>query len=145
MELRPMEHETTEPTPLSKANILNVQDIPIERVDMRPYGWPGSVHVCGLSAAGRDAWESSMITIRGKEAKPNLANARAKLLQRCLCDEKKNLLFDEHEVEALGCKSGRALDYLYGVAKRLSGIGEEDVKELVKNSEPVQGDSSSTA
>ena len=138
-----MEHSP--PAQLTKSDILNALDIPLECIDMTTFGWPGCVHVCGLTASSRDAWESSMITIRGKDAQPNLANARAKLLQRSLCDERKNLLFDEHEIEALGRKSGKALDYLYGVAKRLSGIGEDDVKSLVKNSEPAQGDSSNIA
>jgi hypothetical protein len=129
---------------LSKAAILAAEDIPMECVDMRPYGWPGVVYVCGLSGAGRDAWESSLIRVRGTKHEANLHNARAKLLQRCLCNERRELLFEEEEIEQLGTKSGRALDYLFGIAKRLSGIGDDEVKELVKNSEPNQGDSSSS-
>lgn len=138
---------SAESVQLSKQGILQANDIPIECVDMRPFGWPGHVHVCGLSAAGRDAWETSLFTFDSKnprKTKPNLHNTRAKLLQRCLCNEQRVLLFEEEEIEALGRKSGRALDHLYDVAKRLSGIGDEDVKELVKNSEPTQSESFST-
>jgi hypothetical protein len=133
------------PISLSKKAILEAQDSVKEAVDMRPYGWPGHVYVISLTGAGRDAWESSLLTFTGKKSKPDLANARAKLLTRCLCDQNGQLLFEEHEVEALGRKSAKALDYLYDVARRLSGIGEEEVKELVKNSESAQTESSSCA
>jgi hypothetical protein len=47
------------------------------------------------------------------------------------------------DITALSKKSAAALDRIFQVAQRLSGIGQEEVEETVKNSEKTQVDASS--
>ena len=57
-----------------------------------------------------------------------------------------SLVFHDGDIDALAGKSGAALDRLYEVAARLSGIGDQDVEELTKDfaGDPGGGGSSST-
>ena len=47
-------------------------------------------------------------------------------------------LFGLEDVPALQTKSASAMDRVFQVAQRLSGIGQEDIEETVKNSEKTQ-------
>lgn len=132
----------SEPTVLSKADILGVKDLDVRLVDMRPFGWSGAVYVRALDGTSRDAWEASMLTYDGKKARPNLKDTRAKLLQLTLCDQYGRLLFDQSEIPQLGQRSAKALDHLYDIAREMSGIGDEALRAAVKNSEPGQSASS---
>ena len=49
-----------------------------------------------------------------------------------ICDEQGSLLFTKKDISALGKKSAAALERVVNVAMRLSGIGEQDMKELAK-------------
>ncbi len=49
-------------------------------------------------------------------------------------------LFNKGDVFALGEKSAGALDRVFSVASRLSGIGEADIEDLGKPSESDQTD-----
>lgn len=130
---------------LSKADILRADDIKMQFVDMRPFAWPGGVWIVSLTATQRDAWEESLIRIQGKrEATSDIRNARAKLLQKCICDQNRVLLFSEEEINALGAKSGEALDHLYDIARQMSGIGEKQVQQAVKSSELDQSNASNS-
>jgi hypothetical protein len=52
-----------------------------------------------------------------------------------IVDEEGNRLFSDADVKLLGQKSAAALDKLFEVAQKLSGLKDEDVEELAKNSE----------
>lgn len=132
---------TTQPATvamLTREQILSSQDIKMELVDMTKFGWPGFVYVCGLTGAAHSAWERSLVRYEEGKPKPTLANARAKMLVRCVVTEQKQTIFEETDIERLSTKSCEAISYLYDVARRLSGLREEDAKELIKNSEPSQ-------
>lgn len=98
--------------------------------------WGGSVFVRELSAAERDAFETSMVQLdrKGKVQGHNLANVRARLAVFALCDEHGERMFGDGDAEALGELSASALQRVFEVAQRLSGISNEDVEELEKNS-----------
>lgn len=128
---------------LSKELILQAQDIQREEVDVPE--WGGVVLVRGLNGKQRDALESSMIEGKGKNANVNLVNLRAKLVARSIVDEDDTRIFDDADIPALAEKSAVALNRVYEVAQRLSGITKDDVDELTKNSEATQsGDSGTT-
>ena len=69
----------------------------------------------------------------GKDRKLNLKNIRARLLSMTLCDEKGVLLFKPEDVIALGKKSARVLNNLFTEAQSQSGLGDQDIKDAVKN------------
>jgi hypothetical protein len=117
---------------LSKDEILKAEDLPREVVEVPE--WGGSVMVRGLSASERDAFEGSIIELRGKERKLHLENIRAKLASLTMVDEQGERLFTDAEVAALGKKSAQAVQRVFEAAQRLSGISETDVEELAKNS-----------
>ena len=117
-------------TLLSKSQILAAADLVTE--DVAVPEWGGTVRVRAITAAERDAFETSVVG-DGK-GKRNLVNLRARLVALAIVDEGGQRLFSDAEAEALGGKSGAAMDRVYAVAQRLSGLTEQDVKELEGNS-----------
>ena len=118
---------------LTKEQIVAVNDITTETVSVPE--WGGEVLVKVMSGTERDAFEGSIFEQKGKDIQRNLGNLRAKLVSKCLVDEKGNRLFTDKEVEIIGKKSAKVLDRIYEVCVKLNGIGPKDVEELTKNSE----------
>lgn len=116
---------------LTKEDILQVQDLPTERVVIEE--WGGEVLVRGLTAAERDAFEQSITERRGDTIIPKLDNIRAKLVARCVINEDGSRMFDDADIEALGRKSAAALDRIFSVAQKLSGMRPEDLEQMAKN------------
>lgn len=115
---------------LDKKTILEVDDVVKELVHVPE--WGGEVYVRGMTGAERDSFESSIIQMRGRDANVNFRNIRAKLASLTICDENGKRLFTDDDVNALAKKSAVALQRVFTVAQRLSGIGEADVKELAE-------------
>lgn len=116
---------------LSKDDILKADDIKPEEVEVPE--WGGSVLVRGLTGRERDEFEASIMERRGKRMVPNVANVRAKLVARCCIDDSGRRLFLDSDVETLGGKSAGAMNRVYEVAAKLSGMTDEDIDELVEN------------
>jgi len=128
---------------LNKEAILNAQDLQHEDVFVEE--WKGTVRVRALTGAERDAFEASIVEGKGKNVKTNLKNIRAKLVALTVINENGERLFNDHEAQVLGTKSASALDKVFEVAQRLSGLRDEDVEELAKNSESDQSEDSISA
>lgn len=98
--------------------------------------------VKALTGAERDAFEGSMVKFSGdgKSRSMNLTNIRAKLAALAICDESGQRLFTDADIQALAKKSAAALDRVFTVAQRLSGLTDGDVEELAKNSESAPAD-----
>ena len=127
---------------LNRDGILQADDIKIEEVLVPE--WGGWVRVRGLTATERDDYEQSIVSIDSSGARmTDMANFRARLVVRCVVDEKGVKLFKPDDAEILGRKSAAAVDRLWAVAQRLSGLSKEDVAELRKNSAGQSADSSS--
>lgn len=114
---------------LTKDEILKIDDVEIRQVS----AWGGHVHIRSITAKERDDFEASVNDGENR----NLANMRARLVVKCLCDDAGNLLFDNEIAGAadLGKKSGLVLDRLFEVATALNGMSKKDVEELAGNSE----------
>lgn len=127
---------------LTREAILAAADLPTEECDVPE--WGGVVVVRGLTGEGRDAWEASTTVVRGKMLVRDTANIRAKLVAHCVIDhETGEPAFTQQDVHALGKLSGVALNRVWAVACRLSGIGqEEDMEELEGKSPAPPGDGS---
>lgn len=106
--------------------------------------WGGEVMVRGLSGRGRDEMEAAVVMQNGRNTRVNHVNLRAKLLVRTVIDpESRQPLFNSNgDVKALGEKSAAALQRVFDVAQRLSGMTASDVEELTKNSASDQSDDS---
>lgn len=128
---------------LSRDAILSASDIKSEDVSVPE--WGGTVRVKGLTAAQRDVFESQVMTMRGKDVNVNMAGIRALMASMAIVDDEGKPLFSKADVKALGEKSGAALDRVFEVVTRLSGIGDDDVDELAGNSEADQIEGSPSA
>jgi len=121
---------------LGRQEILDALDTQTEVVDVPE--WGGAVTVKGLSGTERDAFEADNTLRKGKNIEINLRNIRARLVQLSTIDPDGKRLFTFADLDALGAKSAKALDRVFAVAMKLSGLSQDDVDELAKNSESDQ-------
>lgn len=129
---------------LSAEQILAANDREHEDVDVPE--WGGTVRVIGLSAADRDAYEAALAaTTKGDAtAMARLQNFRAKLVVKALVDADGKRLFSDADAKELGTKSGKVIDRLFDVVRRLSGMGKDALEQGKADSESGQSGSSST-
>jgi len=118
---------------LTKEQILAAQDIVREAVPVPE--WGGEVLMRGLSGIERDAFEASVVHMNGRQPRYTLNNLRAKLVALSVVDEAGERLFSDADVTALGRKSAAALERVFQVAQRLSGLSAQDIEVLSKNFE----------
>ncbi len=126
---------------LTKDQILTPRPLASEIVEVPE--WGGSVRVTALSSRQRDAFEKSLLVKDGKKQVISYDNVKAKLLSCAIVDSEGNRIFSDADMEALGQQNGGTMSRVYGVAAKLSGLTDEDVEELVKNSAAGPQDSSS--
>lgn len=130
---------------LKRNQILEADDIKVELVPVPE--WGGDVYVKGLNGTERDKFEASTVTVtRGGRQKQNLENLRARLIVLTVIDPDDNglPLFTEADVAKLGKKSAVALDRVFTVARKVSGLNQEDIEELVEDFDGDQSESSTT-
>ena len=86
--------------------------------------WNASVLVQGLTLADAETFE-------GEGRRVDLQNIRAKVAARCILGLDGTRIFSDADAELLGRKSSVAIDHIFNVALRLSGIwGEESDDDL---------------
>jgi hypothetical protein len=123
---------------LTREDILRAEDIPQEVVEVPE--WGGCVRLRGLTGDERDSFEASIIVGRGANRQVNWRNLRSKLVALSIVDEAGQRMFTDADVDVLGRKSAVALERLFEVAARLSGLGRQDMEELTKNSNSDRSD-----
>jgi hypothetical protein len=122
---------------LSRAAILRADDRPTEEVRVPEWADPetgaDTVLARGLDGRGRDSYFASMaVQGRGGLRSMDITNATAKLVASCIVTEDGEPLFTMDDIDALGQKSGAALNRVFEAAQRLSGLSEEDMEEVGK-------------
>lgn len=124
---------------LTKEQILAADDIPSQEVEVPE--WGGKVLVRGLSAAERGAFTEEIIDQRGKKNIVKLQDIQVRICALAIREPATGKrMFDDNDLRALARKSAAALQHVFEVAQRLSGLSNEDVEELTKNSETAQSD-----
>jgi hypothetical protein len=98
-----------------------------------------------LRGRERDEWEASLAVQRGQKMVPDVANMRAKLAARAIVGDDGEPVFSQTDVAALGELSAAALDRVFEVASRLSGLNPADLDEMGKASGTGPDDGSSSA
>lgn len=116
---------------LTRQQILEADDTKYETVECPE--WGGDVRLRSISGAKRDQYEQSLVEERGNSRKMNLRNARAKLIILCAVDETGRPLFTSEDLRALGAKNAAPLDRLFDVARKLTGMSDNDVEKLTEN------------
>lgn len=127
---------------LNREDILGADDILIEQVPVPE--WGGDVFVKGMTGSERDQFEAGVISIDGEKQRVDMRDIRAKLCSKSICDEDGKKLFSTADVKELSQKSAVALQRVFKVAQRLSGITDDDVEELAEGLEdrPFEGSAS---
>jgi hypothetical protein len=110
--------------------------VPRERVTA---GELGDVWVHGLTSGQKDDYEDSVIHVKVKSQEVRLTNARAVLMKLTVHNQHGKRLFGDEDIGRL-CEVPAAIaDPILDVAKRLSGMGADELKDLAKNSEAPAG------
>lgn len=125
---------------LSRDQILEAKDLETREVEVPE--WGGTVLVRALSGTDRDAYEASLVQMRGNKSVPQLGNIRAKLVARAIVDEDGNRLFTDADIKVLGQKSAAALSRVFTVAAEMSGLNDADIEEIEGNSDAAQSGAS---
>ena len=112
------------------ASILDLPDLASEEVEVPEWGF--RLRVRSLTGTERDAFEASLLQTRGKDREINLRNMRAKLVAQSVRKADDSRVFSDAQVEALGRKNAAALQRVFRVAQRLSGLAEDEVEELTR-------------
>jgi len=128
---------------LSREAIFAAADMTYEDVEVPE--WGGTVRVKSMTLGERDALEQSLIQGRGNNREMNFRLFRARLIIATTIDRHGRPLFTDADVEALRQKSSKPIERIVNVALRLSGLSEQDVEGLVKNSKSGQGEDSTSA
>jgi hypothetical protein len=128
---------------LTKEQILGADDRRTEDVEVPE--WGGTVRVRALSGRERDAYEAGIVQVRGDGSRNvTLENIRSRLVSLTAVDESGERIFSDGDVKALGEKSAAALERVFDVARKLSGLSEDDVEELAGDFDDApNGDSTS--
>jgi len=115
---------------LTKEMILGCTDLPVEDVEIPE--WGGRVRVRGLDCAKRDEYVG--LLSRAKKGETwDLSGLKPKLVQLCVVNGDGGLLFAVEDLAAIGAKSAAAIDRIWDVAMRLSGLSDE--KAALKSAE----------
>jgi hypothetical protein len=129
---------------LTREQILQAADILTETIPVPE--WGGEVIVKMLTGKERGALEFDSLTQDGRRAdKAKIITIRERLAALSIVGEDGKQLFSSSDIKALGDKSGAALDRVFSVAARLSGITKADIEELEKNSSSSQSEEPGTA
>lgn len=116
----------------TKAQILKIKDIEFDELYIPE--WKFTVRLRGVTAQERDDYESLLLEMRDGGASVALSNARAKFICSGLLNEDGSQMFTVREAAALGQKSAKAMERIFHRIRQLSGMTQDEEKELVKNS-----------
>lgn len=130
----------------TKEQILGVVDLKTEDVFVEEWGC--TVRVREMTGTERGNFEASVSKITGAggaaSVEPNVAQLRVRLCALCMVDESGKRLFTDSELVKLGAKSARALQTVFDVASRLSGITDDAVEEALGESDAIPQDESTS-
>jgi len=128
--------EDAAPVPFSRDELLDADDLPLERVDFPASmpGWGGRcVYVRSMTAGERDQWESFLVEHQTPAGTLKSDAVRATLVALCCADADGRLMFTTEDVEALSGKNAAALNVICDRARALNKLNADDIEELAKN------------
>lgn len=126
---------------LTRDQILVARDV--GHTDIEVPEWGGSVRLRAMTASARDTFEQK-VHQSAKDGSP--ATVRALMAVMCIVGPDDQPMFTLEDVQALGDKSGKALDRIYDAVTKLNALTSKEMEELEKNSSAApSGDSSSAS
>lgn len=126
---------------LTREQIFTPRPFPKELVPVPE--WGGSVYVRAMTAKERDKYQMAQIDFSEKKPEIKGDNQTASLCSMTICDENYKLIFsDPEDVKLLGKQPAGVLEPIAKVARRLSGLTDDEVEKHEKNSEKTTTDDS---
>ena len=119
-----------------REKLKNFKGFEVKKVECPEWADMGEVYVRGMSGHSRDAYE--MAIYNESQKKDGSFNMRANMVVACACDKDGNLIFEASDSEWLGNQSAAVLDRIHDVARKLSGMTDQDVEDLEKSLEADQ-------
>ena len=116
---------------LVAADVFAADDLTPEWIDIPQ--WDGGLFVRPMTGLERDTYEQSLVKGKGPNREFNIANARAKLVVLVAVDENDKPIFTKGDVKRLGEKSSAALNLIFELATKQSGMSEADIEELTED------------
>ena len=120
---------------LTKDQILGADDR--ESITVEVPEWGGSVQLIAMTACQRDAFEASIVDLKGgAKTKTNsklLVNFRARFISSCIVDDNGKRLFTDKDIVELGKKSAKPISRLFDKCQEINGMTDDDVEELEGN------------
>jgi hypothetical protein len=123
---------------LTGDDILNLNDVVVERVDVPE--WGGHVFVRTLSAEAKEQYIESIRRITGRGKKQNveiiLEKSSAKLAAQTMCKEDGTLLWPNGSmatIDRLAARSAKALSRVVDAAAKLNGLADDSEEEAGKD------------
>lgn len=96
----------------------------------------GEIWVRGMSGTERDKFEEGLRIRKGKRAgQSDLRNFRAQLAVRVIVTEQGDRVLTDDDAEVFGRVPAGVLDRIISRCQELSGLAEEEIEVLEKNSE----------
>lgn len=138
-----VEHVDDEDFIDSPDDLWAVNDVEIKVVAVPAWGGK-KVRLKVMTAAERDSFEASMVQMKSGKQRPNIANLRARLVARCIVNTEGDRIFQSGDVERLGRKSAKALDFLFQECQHLNGFTNEDIEDLSEDFDVTTDSDSST-
>ena len=135
--------EAKAPVFLNRDQILHARDEQVEVVHVPE--WGGYVRVRGMRGRQRASFAESVFPRDGNgDREFDGHDFKAKFVARVIVDDHGTRMFTSEDVGKLTQRSARALQRVFDVGARLSGMSKEDIRSLEGNS-GGQGDASTTA
>lgn len=126
----------------TRDDVFAFNDMVIEKVHVKE--WNMDLFVRSLNGAEKARWEFSAVDITANPrlhesptriVKTRMETSRERLVEAATCNEDGSRFFKDGDAAQIGRKNANALSTLYDAAARLSGISQQDLDEVVKNSE----------
>jgi hypothetical protein len=117
--------------PLTRDQILSVADINVERIYVAE--WGGTVCVRPLTGDQMDEWEELNRRRARSPEGLTLKGLRASLISMCIVDPATGeLMFGPSDIEALGKKSGKAVQSIFNICAEICGFTDADIESIKK-------------
>ena len=128
---------------LTKEQIQAAQDFEMKPVPVPEWGGDDAVvYVKSMTSAQRIQFELGLTHDNETVRERKRERAKEQLIVLTVCDADGNLLFEDADIGWLREKSAKPIERLFDAARKLNGIGEDDVEQLVGNSAAARSDDS---
>lgn len=127
---------------LTRDQILAADDIKTERIAVPE--WGGDVLLRGLTAKERGRAVKACTRMVGNKPDTDFGALQVQMISMSAIDEAGTRLFTDNDVQVLSGKHSGVIEKIFTVVAKLSGVAEDEIAEMRKNSESSPSDDSNS-